>query len=108
MELIRFDPAQAAPLPGGANATYVPVRSGERMTAMILQLDRKGDTGKREVGTDVVLTVVSGEGRLRSGGEIADLKPGDVCVLPGGILHHIWTADSRLQVVMIALGPGGV
>ena len=107
MELIRFDPAKAAPLPGGANTTYVPVRSGERMTAMILQLDKKGDTGKREVGTDVVLTVISGEGRLRSGGEIADLHPGDVCVLPGGLLHHIWTADSRLQAVMITLGASG-
>lgn len=108
MELVRFDPGKAAPLPGGANATYVPVRSGERMTAMLLQLDRKGDTGKREVGTDVVLVVISGEARLRSGGEIVDLKPGDVCVLPGGLLHHIWTADSRLEAVMVALGGGGV
>ncbi|MBN1429341.1 MAG: cupin domain-containing protein [Anaerolineae bacterium] len=108
MELIRFDSAKAAPLPGGANATYVPIHSGDRMTAMILQLDKKGDTGKREVGTDIVLTVISGEGRLRSGGEIADLQPGDVCVLPGGILHHIWTTDSRLQAVMITLGSSGV
>lgn len=101
MELIRFDPAHTSPLEGGTNAAYIPVKKDNRMIGMVLQLEKKGDTGKRSVSSDVMLVVLSGEGRLRSGGEIADLRPGDVCVLPGGILHQMWTADSRLQAVMI-------
>lgn len=104
MELIRFDPASAVPLEGGANAVYHPVQKGNRLIGMVVQLERKGDTGKREVGNDVMLIVLSGEGRIRSGGEIADLRPGDVCVLPGGIRHQLWTADSRMQVVMVTIG----
>lgn len=104
MELVRFDTANAVPLEGGANAVYLPVQQGNRLIGMVVQLDRKGDTGKREVSNDVMLVVLSGEGRIRSGGEIADLRPGDVCVLPGGIRHQLWTADSRMQVVMITVG----
>ncbi len=104
MEFVRFDPVQASPLPGGANAVFMPVKKDDRLLGMIIQLDKKGDTGKREVGNDVVLTVISGEARMRSGGEIADLRAGDVCVLPGGILHQIWTADSRVLVVMMEPG----
>jgi quercetin dioxygenase-like cupin family protein len=104
MELVRYDAANTAPLDGGSNAVYLPIQKGERLIGMMVQLERKGDTGKREVGNDVILVVLSGEGRLRSGGEIADLRPGDVCVLPGGLLHQIWTADSRLQAVMVTVG----
>ncbi len=104
MEFVRFDPAKASPLPGGANAVFTPVQKDDRMVGMIVQLDKRGDTGKREVRNDVLLTVVSGEARMRSGGEIADLKAGDVAVLPGGILHQIWTADSRIQLVMMEIG----
>ena len=104
MELVRFDPANAVPLEGGANAIYVPVQMNNRLVGMVIQLERKGDTGKREVANDVMLVVLSGEGRLRSGGEIADLRTGDVCILPGGIKHQIWTADSRIQAVMMPLG----
>ena len=104
MELVRFDPAAATPLEGGANAIYQPVKKGDRLIGMVIQLDRKGDTGKREVGSDVMLLVQSGEGRIRSGSEIADLRPGDVCVLPGGIRHQIWTADSKIQIVMVTVG----
>jgi len=103
VELFRFDPGSAVPLEGGANAMFVPIRRGDRMTAMLLQLDRRGDTGKREVPADVMLVTLSGEGRIRSGGHIADLKPGDVCLLPGGIMHQIWTSDSQLQVVLVTL-----
>ena len=104
MELVRFDAAAAVPLEGGANAIYHPVQQGNRLIGMVIQLDRKGDTGKREVGNDVMLVVLSGEGRIRSGSEIADLRPGDVCVLPGGIRHQLWTADSKMQVVMVTVG----
>ncbi len=103
MEFIRFDPSQAQPLEGGVNAMFVPVRRGDRLAAMILTLGKKGDTGKREVGADIMLVTIAGEGRLRSGGEIADLRPGDVALLPGGLLHHIWTQDSQLQVVLLTL-----
>ena len=78
------------------------------MVGMLLNLDRKGDTGKREVGNDIMLVVVSGEGRMRSGGEIADLKEGDICLLPGTIMHHIWTADSKMQCILMGLGSGEV
>ena len=104
MDLVRFDTANAAPLEGGANAVFLPVQKGDRLIGMVVHLDRKGDTGKREVGNDVMLVVLSGEGRIRSGGEIADLRPGDVCVLPGGIRHQLWTADSKLEVVMVTVG----
>lgn len=104
MEFVRFDASKAAPLEGGTNATYLPVSKGEKLVGMIVHLDRKGDTGKREVGNDVLLTVVNGEARIRSGGEIADLRIGDVCILPGGILHQIWTADSTLQAIMLTMG----
>ncbi len=103
MELIRFDPQDAIPLEGGTNATYVPIKSGERLAAMVLQLDRKGDTGKRTVAADVMLIAISGEGRMRSGGQIADLRAGDIALLPGGIMHHIWTADSTLQAILVVM-----
>jgi len=104
MEFVRFDAAKATALPGGANAVFMPAQRGDTMVAMIVQLDKKGDTGKREVPSDVLITVISGEGRIRSGGEIADLKTGDVAILPGGMLHEIWTADSRIQLVMLEIG----
>ncbi|GAB4479865.1 MAG: hypothetical protein Kow00124_25980 [Anaerolineae bacterium] len=104
MQLIRFDSASAQPLEGGVNVRFVPIKTGERMTGMLLHLDRKGDTGKREVPGDVMLVVIAGAGRLRSGGHIADLQPGDVCILPGGIMHHIWTSDTELRAVLMAVG----
>lgn len=108
MELIRFDPGQAVPLDGGSNVNFIPIRHGDRMTAMMLQLDRKGDTGKREVSADVLLVVISGEGRVRSGGAIADVQAGDVLLLPGGMLHHLWTSDSQMQAILLTLpGAGG-
>jgi len=100
MEFVRYDPQQARPLPGGVRATYMPVRSGDRLTAMLLHLTRDGDTGKREVPGDVLLVVISGEGRVRSGGQIAEVRPGDVCLLTGGIVHEIWTVDSELRAVL--------
>jgi mannose-6-phosphate isomerase-like protein (cupin superfamily) len=104
MEFVRFDASKATALPGGANAMYVPVQQGDKLVAMVINLDRKGDTGKREVGNDVLLTVIAGEARLRCGGEIVDLKVGDVAVLPGGTMHQIWTIDTTLQAVMLTMG----
>ncbi|HEC23853.1 MAG TPA: cupin domain-containing protein [Chloroflexi bacterium] len=108
MELFHFDPENALPLEGGVNVSFIPIRRGERLTAMLLQLDRRGDTGKREVNADVMLIVLSGEGRVRSGGQVAEVKAGDICLLPGGLLHHIWTVDERMQAVLVALGSGSV
>jgi quercetin dioxygenase-like cupin family protein len=107
MDFIRYDPAKAVPLEGGAGAFAVPVRRGDRLTAMLLVLDKKGDTGKREVPADVMLVVIAGEGRVRSGGEIAELRPGDVAILPGGMQHHIWTQDTQLEAVLITLPAAG-
>lgn len=101
MEFMRFDPDQAAPLEGGSNVTFMPLRRDDHIVAMLLSFGRKGDTGKREVAADVLVVVISGEGRLRSGGQIADLKAGDVALLPGGILHHLWTSDSQMTLVMM-------
>jgi len=47
MQLVRFDPEKAVAIEGGNNAQYVPIQSGERLTAMLLKLGHKGDTGKR-------------------------------------------------------------
>lgn len=91
------------PLDGGVNAFFVPVRRGDRLAAMLLLLDRRGDTGKREVSSDVMLVVVAGEGRVRSGGQVAELRPGDVAILPGGMQNHIWTQDSPLQAILVTL-----
>ena len=108
MQLVRFDPDKAIAIEGGDKAHYVPIQSGERLTAMLLKLGRKGDTGKRELQADVMLVVISGEGKVRSGGEIADMKAGDVAVLTGGLMHHIWTADSEMEAIMSVLGTSSV
>ncbi len=103
MEFIRFDESQAQPLQDGENATFVALRYSEHTNAMIVDLGRKGDTGKRESPQDILMTVVSGEGKVRSGGGIAEIKSGDMLLLPGGILHHIWTHDSTLRIVLLSL-----
>ena len=105
MRLIRYEPSEAQALPGGVNAFFVPVRTGNenRMTGMMLILDRKGDTGKREVPADALMTVVSGTGSVRSGGSVAELRPGDVVLLPGGISHQIWTSEGPFQAVLVTL-----
>jgi quercetin dioxygenase-like cupin family protein len=108
MDLIQYDPASGTPLTGGTNVRVVPVQREGRTAAAILTFDRKGDTGKREIPIDSLLIVISGEGRVRSGGQIADIKAGDVVVLPGGILHHIWTSDSTLSVALVSLGGGAI
>lgn len=103
MEFIRFDQSQAQPLADGQNASFVPLRYGEHTTAMVVDLGPKGDTGKRESPLDILMTVVSGEGKVRSGGSIAEIKSGDILLLPGGILHHIWTHDSNLRIVLLSI-----
>lgn len=106
MDFFRYDPSTAMPLDGGVNAFFVPVRRGDRLAAMLLMLDRRGDTGKRAVSSDVMLVVIAGEGRVRSGGEVAELRPGDVAILPGGMQNHIWTQDSPLQAILVTLPSG--
>jgi len=103
MEFYRFDAAAAQPLEGGTNAVYVPVRVAGNLRAMLVMLDRRGDTGKREAPADMLINVVSGEGRCRSGGLIADLRAGDVAVIPAGALNQIWTTDTSMQLVLLSL-----
>lgn len=103
MELYRFADQEAEPLEGGVHATFVPVRSGDRLVAMLLHLDRKGDTGKREVNADIMMVVTAGQGTVRSGSSLADVGPGDVLLLTGGLLHHIWTSESKLEAVLLTM-----
>lgn len=103
MELFRYDPEKAQPLPDSVGTYFVPVKTGDRMTAMLLVLDKKGDTGKRELPNDVLISVIAGEGHLRAGNHYADVQPGDVYIIPAGSRHQIWTAKSQLQVVMLTL-----
>ncbi|MGF1504649.1 MAG: hypothetical protein GYB64_00415 [Chloroflexi bacterium] len=106
MDLFRYDAEQAQTLPDSANTTYIPVRQNGRMTAMILKLDRKGDTGKREVPADTLLTVVSGEGNVRSGGSVAELQAGDIVTLTGSIPYQIWTSSELVVVLMMPSNAG--
>ena len=104
MEFIRYNPALAEPLPGSKGVNYIAVRAGGRMAAMLLRFDARGDTGKRAVGTDIILSVVSGSGTVRSGSTVADVKVGDVLILPGGGLqHHIWTNADRFEVILLTV-----
>ena len=101
MDLFRYDPKEAQPLPDGAKAFYTAVRPENRTIAMILVIDQRGDTGKRSIGRNTVLTVIAGEGHIRAGGSVADLRPGDVVTIPAGREHQIWTTKSALQVVIV-------
>ncbi len=107
MQLIRYDPDQALPLESGTRVTYIPVYSERRLAAMLLRLDRRADTGMRETGADLLLTVIAGAGQVRSGGHVADVQAGDVCVLPGNMRHTIWTSDSPMEAVLVVLDRGG-
>nr|MBN1229668.1 hypothetical protein [Anaerolineae bacterium] len=106
MQFYRFNPEEALPLENGTRATYIPIRHDGRMVAMQIQLDRRGDTGKREFNLDLMLSVVEGEGFVRSGGSVAEIRAGDVCILPDGLLHNIWTTDSMMRVVITLMGSG--
>jgi mannose-6-phosphate isomerase-like protein (cupin superfamily) len=106
VELIRFDEDQAQPLPGGINASYIAIRTGDRTSATLLNLEKHGDTGMRETDVDMLLAVVSGAGQVRSGGMVAEVRPGDVMLLPGGKAHTIWTTDTRMRALLMLLGSG--
>jgi quercetin dioxygenase-like cupin family protein len=103
MDFFRYDPTLAQPLPESVNTFFIPVRRNDKLAAMVLMLDRKADTGKREVSTDLMLVVVAGTGTLRSGSDVAELQPGDVAILPGRIMYHLWTQDTQLQVLLLNL-----
>jgi quercetin dioxygenase-like cupin family protein len=101
MDLFRYSSAEAQPLPGGANAFYTAVRRNNRTIAMMLVIDKRGDTGKRAIRSDTVITVIAGEGNIRAGGSVAELRPGDVVTMPGGREHQIWTSTSGLHLVIV-------
>lgn len=101
MDLIRFDASAAKPLEGGKGASFIPVMEDDRLVAMMLRLDPKGDTGKRQVAMNVMLVVTVGEGNVRSGGTIAEVHAGDVVVLPGGLMHHIWTGPTGMDCILV-------
>ncbi|NDJ54319.1 MAG: cupin domain-containing protein [Chloroflexi bacterium] len=100
MELTRFEQDELQPLEGGANAFYIPVRSGNRTAAMMIFLDKRGDTGKREIPQETMLTVIEGEATVRAGGDVADVKPGDVLIIPAQRQHQIWTVNSQLKAIL--------
>src|SRR5574341_863408 len=80
---------------------FIPVMEDDRLVAMMLRLDPKGDTGKRQVAMNVMLVVTVGEGNVRSGGTIAEVHAGDVVVLPGGLMHHIWTGPTGMDCILV-------
>lgn len=106
MEHYQFESEQAQPLPGGSGVAYIPINHGDRLAAMQLAFDKRGETGMREVGVDLLLVVVSGEGNVRSGVQAADLHPGDSVILPEGVPHNIWTSSGPMRAVLILIGRG--
>jgi quercetin dioxygenase-like cupin family protein len=106
MEVYRYNPDVAEPLPEGKHASVMPVRINGQLAAMIIRLGPRGDTGMREVGADIIAAVIAGEGQMRSGGMVAEVHPGDVVLLPAHIRHTIWTTSSEMQVVLTLLKSG--
>ena len=101
MDLFHYDPEEAKPLDEGDRAYFVPIQRDNRLAAMLLMLDNDGDTGQRALPTDSMLVVIAGEGQLRSGGQVADLRSGTMTILPGGVMFHIWTSTSRLHAALV-------
>ena len=101
MDLFHYNPEEAQPLDEGDRAYFMPIQRGDRLAAMLLMLDTDGDTGQRELPTDSMLVVIAGEGQLRSGGQVADLRSGTMTILPGRVTFHIWTSTSRLQAALV-------
>lgn len=101
MDLARFDPSQAQPFEGGDRALSSPAVEGTGTTLRILQLDQRGETGRREAPYPVALVIVNGEGQLRVGGQIAEVKAGDAVAVPPNMTYWAWTTSSPMTLALI-------
>ena len=103
MKFFRIDDESLEPLPGGLRATYSTVQFEGHTHVMIVDLERKGDSGKRRLGVDVLLTVASGSGQVRSGPSVAEVRAGDVIKIDADEEHAIWTSDESMRVILQSL-----
>ena len=101
MNLARFDPARATPFEGGDRAQSSSGVENNGAAARILQLERRGETGRREAPYPVVVVIVAGEGQVRVGGEIADVAAGDAVVVPPNTMYRVWTTSGPMTVALI-------
>jgi mannose-6-phosphate isomerase-like protein (cupin superfamily) len=49
--------------------------------------------------------LVSGTGRLRLGGEQADVRAGDTIVIPPGVRHKLWNTGTEPLVLLCCCAP---
>ena len=103
MEFFRWDDDLAQPLEGSLRVTYLPVRIDDRNRATVINLGPNGDTRRRQVEVNVLLTVVSGSGELRCGPNVSEIRAGDVIFIEAGDDHAIWTSDSPMRIIVQAL-----
>lgn len=103
MEFFRWDDELAQPLEGGLRATYLPVRIDDRNRATVIDLGRNGDTRRRQVEVNVLVTVISGSGELRCGPNVTEIRAGDVIFIEAGNDHAMWTSDSPMRLIVQAL-----
>lgn len=106
MNLARFDPDRAQPLEGGKKATASPALEGAGVAMRVIELGKRGETGRRESPHPVILVVVSGEGQVRVSGEIADIKPGDTIAVPSNVMYWAWTTGDSMTLALIELTGG--
>jgi mannose-6-phosphate isomerase-like protein (cupin superfamily) len=57
-----------------------------------------GEYGTDHPDSDQVLIVLEGGGRVRCEGELQDLRPGDIVVIPAGAQHQISGPNRTLSV----------
>ncbi len=101
MNLARFDPAEAQPFEGGERALSSAPIEGAGVTLRVLQLEQRGETGRRQAPYPVALVVVAGEGQLRVGGEIAEVKAGDAIAVPANTTYWAWTTSGPMTVALL-------
>jgi len=103
MKFFRIDQDALEPLPGGVHAAYQSVEFEDRLQVMVVDLERKGDTGKRRLDDDVLLIVIHGSGQVRSGVSVAEVRAGDVILIEAGEEHTIWTSDDSMRIILQSL-----
>ena len=103
MKFFRIDEDALEPLPDGVRASYLSAEFEDRLQVMVVDLDRKGDTGKRRLDNDVLLIVIHGAGQVRSGVSVAEVRAGDVILIEAGEEHTIWTSDDSMRIVLQSL-----
>jgi quercetin dioxygenase-like cupin family protein len=106
MDLARYDPASAQPFEGGSRALSSSAVETAGMTLRILQLEGRGETGRRQAPYPVALVVVAGEGQLRVGGEIAEVRAGDAVVVPPNTTYWAWTTGGPMTLALMECKAG--